>query len=140
MVGHRFEVFLVHPGGPFWEKKDQGSWSMPKGECAPDEEPLEAARREFKEETGFDAPLGPIRTLEPVRQPSGKTIGAWAAEGDFDAAKTVSNSFTMEWPPKSGREQQFAEVDRAQWFDLETAKTKIIKGQLDFLEQLQKIL
>ncbi|HVN95332.1 MAG TPA: NUDIX domain-containing protein [Syntrophorhabdaceae bacterium] len=134
------EVFLVHPGGPFWEKKDEGAWSIPKGEYEADEDPFQAARREFKEETGFDAPSGTVYRLEPVRQPSGKLISAWAVKGDFDALAVVSNSFTMEWPPKSGKVHEFPEVDRARWFDLETAKTKIIRGQLGFVIELENTL
>jgi predicted NUDIX family NTP pyrophosphohydrolase len=129
------EVFLVHPGGPFWVKKDEGSWSIPKGEFAGDEDPLAAARREFEEETGF-VPCGEAVSLEPLKQPSGKIVFAWAMECDIDPEKLKSNTFSMEWPPKSGRDQEFPEVDRAGWFTLESAGKKILKGQEGFLNQL----
>ena len=134
------EVFLVHPGGPFWAKKDEGAWSIPKGEYTEEENPLEAAKREFKEETGFDPPAGKMMELKPIKQPSGKIVSVWAVEGDFDAAKIKSNLFSMEWPPKSGKQQEFPEVDRAGWFSLEEAKAKIFKGQVGFIEQLIKNL
>ncbi len=130
------EVFLVHPGGPFWAKKDGGAWSIPKGEYTSEENPLEAAKREFKEETGFEPPAGKMMELQPIKQPSGKVVIAWAVEGDFDAGKINSNTFSMEWPPKSGKQQEFPEVDRAEWFSLEEAKAKILKGQAGFIEQL----
>lgn len=133
------EVFLVHPGGPFWSRKDLGAWSIPKGEIAEGEDPLEAARREFEEETGF-RPEGEFRELEPVRQRSGKVVHAWAVEGDCDPAVIRSNTFSMEWPPRSGRRQQYPEVDRAGWFDLERAKEKILEGQRPLLAQLQVLL
>src|SRR6266851_4308449 len=114
------EAFLVHPGGPFWAKKDAGAWSIPKGEPAPGEDLLAVARREFQEETGL------------------KVVHAWAIEGDCDADAIRSNSFEMEWPPKSGRRQEFPEVDRAAWFDLATARVKITKGQLGLLDQLER--
>lgn len=136
---HGVEVFLVHPGGPFWAKKDIGAWSMPKGEFAPDENPLDAALREFQEETGSPA-MGNFVALTPRRQPSGKTIFAWAFEGDIDADQIVSNTFTMEWPPHSGNMQEYPEVDRAGWFSLDEAKQKIIKGQVGFIEELGQIL
>ncbi len=132
------EVFLVHPGGPFWVKKDDGAWSVPKGEYTAQEDPLEAAKREFKEETGFDPPAGKMMELKPIKQPSGKIVSVWAVEDDFEATKIKSNLFSMEWPPKSGRQQEFPEVDRAGWFSLDEAKGKILKGQAGFLEQLQK--
>ena len=134
------EVFLVHPGGPFWAKKNNGAWSIPKGEYSADEDPLEAAKREFKEETGFAPPAGKFTPLQPAKQPSGKVISAWVVKGDFDAEKIKSNSFSMEWPPKSGKQQEFLEVDRAEWFSLDEAKMKILKGQKGFLEQLAKLL
>jgi predicted NUDIX family NTP pyrophosphohydrolase len=130
------EIFLVHPGGPFWAKKDLGAWSIPKGEFDPGEDPLAAARREFQEETGFTA-AGEFIRLTPRKQPGGKIIHAWALEGDCDAAAIRSNPFTMEWPPHSGREQQFPEVDRAAWFSLAAAREKILPGQAGFLEELQ---
>lgn len=133
------EVFLVHPGGPFWAKKDLGAWTIPKGEFAPAEDPLAAARREFQEETGLPAE-GQFRPLTPIRQPSGKVVYAWAFEGDCDLAQVVSNTFSMEWPPRSGRHQSFPEVDRAGWFSIEAAKDKITKGQQPLLEELQRTL
>lgn len=123
------EVFLVHPGGPFWAHKDDGVWSIPKGEFAPGEEPLAAARREFTEETGFTA-SGEFLPLTPLQQPSGKIVHAWAVRGDVDPAALRSNTFTFQ-----GRE--FPEVDRAAWFGLLDAKTKILPGQVGFLEQLR---
>ena len=134
-AGDRLEVFLVHPGGPFWAKKDRGAWSLPKGELDDDEDPLAAAKREFVEETGF-AIDGDFRALKELRQPSGKTIFAWAVEGDCDPADLRSNSFEMEWPPKSGKRQAFPEVDRAAWFTIEEARERILKGQAPFLEEL----
>ncbi len=135
----RIQVFLVHPGGPFWAKKDAGAWSLPKGEFDEGEDPLEAAKREFVEETGFPI-AGEFRPLEPLRQPSGKLIYAWAVEADCDATQVRSNSFTMEWPPKSGQMKEFPEVDRAGWFDIAEARDRIIAGQLGFVEQLVTVL
>ncbi|MGO8916175.1 MAG: NUDIX domain-containing protein [Stellaceae bacterium] len=132
------EVFLVHPGGPFWAKKDDGAWSIPKGELAEGEAPLDAARREFHEETGF-AVDGTFRALPPVRQPGGKTVHAWAVEGDCDAAAIASNRFSLEWPPRSGRRQDFPEVDRAGWFDLAAARLKLNRGQLPLLDALERL-
>jgi predicted NUDIX family NTP pyrophosphohydrolase len=133
------QVFLVHPGGPFWAKKDAGAWSIPKGEFSGDEKALMAARREFEEETGF-LPAGRFVPLTPIKQPSGKVIHAWALEGDLDATAIRSNTFTMEWPPQSGIHQEFHEVDRAAWFTIEAAKEKIVKGQVDFIDELQRII
>jgi predicted NUDIX family NTP pyrophosphohydrolase len=133
------EVFLVHPGGPFWAKKDLGSWSIPKGEYDPGESPLEVAKREFEEETGFPA-IGKFRPLASLKQPSGKVVHAWTFEGDCDATAIKSNTFSMEWPPRSGKQQEFPEVDRAEWFKIEIARDKILKGQVGFLEELQKTL
>lgn len=133
------EVFLVHPGGPLWARKDEGAWSIPKGEFGVDEDPLEAARREFAEETGL-AVTGRLQRLEPIRQSGGKVVHAWAVEGDIDADAIGSNTFTMEWPPRSGRQQEFPEVDRAAWFTLDTARSKILKSQQPLLDQLDKIL
>jgi predicted NUDIX family NTP pyrophosphohydrolase len=133
------EVFLVHPGGPFWARKDEGVWSIPKGEYAPGEDPFEAARREFQEETGFQAG-GDLIPLTPRKQPSGKVISAWAVEGDCDASAIKSNTFSMEWPPRSGKQQEFPEVDRAGWFTIPAAKEKILKGQAPFLDELMEIL
>ena len=133
------EVFLVHPGGPFWAKKDVGSWSIPKGEYAPEEDPFGVAKREFLEETSFKA-SGEFIPLTPLRQPSGKIITAWAFEGDCDASSIKSNTFMIEWPPRSGRQQEFPEVDRAGWFPIPVAKEKINKGQAGFLDELNQIL
>jgi predicted NUDIX family NTP pyrophosphohydrolase len=133
------EVFLVHPGGPFWAGKDEGAWSIPKGEYIPPEDPLAAARREFGEETGFTA-AGEFIPLAPLRQPSGKIIAAWAVAGNCDAGASRSNSFTLEWPPRSGRRQDFPEVDRAAWFPLAVAREKISPGQAGFLDELEQIL
>jgi predicted NUDIX family NTP pyrophosphohydrolase len=132
------EVFLVHPGGPFWVKKDAGAWSIPKGEAAPGEDLLSAARREFQEETGLGIG-GDFRALAPVRQPGGKRVHAWAVEADCDAGAIRSNSFEMEWPPRSGRRREFPEVDRAAWLDLPTARIKITIGQLGLLDQLERL-
>ncbi|MEO5814844.1 MAG: NUDIX domain-containing protein [Gemmatimonadaceae bacterium] len=129
------EVLLVHPGGPFWARKDAASWSIPKGEVSEDEDPLSAAKREFAEETGH-AVDGDFVALEPVKLPSGKVVHAWALEGDCDATTIVSNTFTMEWPPKSGRQSEFPEVDRAGWFGVDVARVKLSKGQMSLLDQL----
>jgi predicted NUDIX family NTP pyrophosphohydrolase len=129
------EVLLVHPGGPFWAKKDDGAWSIPKGEFTDGEEPLAAAKREFEEETGI-LPAGEFLPLEPLRQSGGKLVFGWALRADFDTTKLKSNLFPMEWPPKSGRYQEFPEIDRAAWFGMDSAKTKILKGQAAFLDQL----
>lgn len=132
------EVFLVHPGGPFWAKKDDGAWSIPKGEFDADEEPLDAARREFQEETGFVA-VGEYLPLTPVRQRGGKTVYAWAVRGDADAALAKSNTFSIEWPHGSGKMREFPEIDRADWFDIDVARRKILKSQLPLLEQIEKL-
>jgi predicted NUDIX family NTP pyrophosphohydrolase len=133
------EVFLVHPGGPFWAKKDNGAWSIPKGELSSGEDSLEAARREFSEETGCDV-QGEFISLNAVKQPSGKLIVAWAVEGDLDADAVKSNRFSMEWPPGSGRQEQFPEIDRAEWFPIDLARKKLLKGQLPFLDQIEDLL
>lgn len=129
------EVLLVHPGGPFWIRKDDGAWSIPKGLIEGNESPLGAAKREFKEETGF-LPRGPFIELGGFKQPSSKLIFAWAVEGDFDAHNVKCNSFSVEWPPKSGRMQEFPEVDRAAWFKASKAARKITKGQLPIIRAL----
>jgi predicted NUDIX family NTP pyrophosphohydrolase len=129
------EVFLVHPGGPFWARKDDGAWSIPKGEPVPGEDLLDCARREFREETGL-ALEGAFEPLPPVRQAGGKTVHGWSVEGDCDAAAAKSNSFRLEWPPHSGRMQDFPEIDRAQWFDLAAARRKLNRGQLPLLDAL----
>jgi predicted NUDIX family NTP pyrophosphohydrolase len=132
------EVFLVHPGGPFWAKKDDGAWSIPKGEFDEGEEPLDAAKREFREETGVVAE-GEFRPLEPVRQSSGKIVYAWAVQFDLNSASVKSNVFSMEWPRGSGRLQEFPEIDRADWFKTQLARRKILKGQLGLLDQLEQM-
>ena len=129
------EVLLAHPGGPFWAKKDEGAWSIPKGELAAGEDPLAAALREFEEETGVIIAGTPL-ALQPVRQPSGKIIRAWALEGDLDPATVKSNTFSLEWPPRSGRQQEFPEIDRVAWLPVEEARRKIVPGQVPLLEQL----
>lgn len=133
------EVLLVHPGGPFWRGKDDGAWSIPKGGVGPGEDPLEAARREFTEETGGTA-TGDFIALQPRRQSSGKIVLAWAIRADFDPAQLTSNTFSLEWPPRSGRQQQFPEVDRAAWFAMDEARRKILKGQAPFLDELERRL
>ncbi len=138
-VGGNLQVFLVHMGGPYWAKKDLGAWSIPKGEYEPGEDPFEAAKREFLEETGFEA-VGNFIRLKDLKQPGGKVISAWAFEGHYDAKTVKSNIFSMEWPPRSGRFQEFPEVDRADWFDPDTAKEKILKGQRPLIEELQRSL
>jgi predicted NUDIX family NTP pyrophosphohydrolase len=129
------EVFLVHPGGPFWRYKDAGAWSIPKGEYDERENPLNAAKREFEEETGIK-PRGEFMALDAIKQPSGKVILVWAFEGNCPSKAVRSNTFSMEWPPKSGHRQEFAEVDRAEWFTLDDARKRIVKGQLGFLDRL----
>jgi predicted NUDIX family NTP pyrophosphohydrolase len=133
------EVFLVHPGGPFWRNKDDGAWSIPKGELTAGEEPLAAAQREFQEETGF--PIArPFTPLHSIKQRGGKIVHAWLVEADFDASQVKSNTFIIEWPPRSGKQQEFPEVDRAEWFDLETATRKINEGQRGLLQQIAAII
>lgn len=134
--GSGLEVFLVHPGGPFWAKKDAGAWSIPKGEFTPEEDSLDAARREFTEETGLRID-GPFAPLGSVRQAGGKRIYAFVAPADFDPATCVSNTFRMEWPPRSGRFTEFPEIDRAAWFPLDVAAEKINPGQAEFLLRLR---
>lgn len=130
------EIFLVHPGGPYWVKKDEGAWSIPKGEFGEGDDPLEAARRELREETGFSID-GDLTRLDPVKQPGGKTVNAWMVEADVDPDELVSNTFEMEWPPRSGRIRRFPEVDRASWFDLDEARSRILRGQLPLIDQLE---
>ncbi len=136
---HAIQILLVHPGGPFWATKDDGAWSIPKGEYDEGADALEAAKREFHEETGFEV-HGETVPLIPVRQPGGKVISVWALGGDIDAPSIRSTSFRMEWPPKSGKLQEFPEVDRAEWFDLCTAHRKILPGQRPFLVQLEQMV
>jgi predicted NUDIX family NTP pyrophosphohydrolase len=137
--GEVLEIFLVHPGGPYWARKDEGAWSIPKGECAPGEDPLAAAQREFTEETGFAAG-GPFVPLSPVRGAGGKVICAWAAMGELDPAQLHSNSFVLEWPPKSGTMREFPEVDRGAWFSIADARIKLGAGQRPLLDQLAEIV
>jgi predicted NUDIX family NTP pyrophosphohydrolase len=127
---------LVHPGGPFWSKRDRGAWSIPKGEFSDAEDPLQAAVREFEEEMG-EAVTGDFVALQPVRQAGGKLVYAWAVRSDFDPTRLRSNTFSMEWPPRSGRWQAYPEIDRAAWFGLESARLKISKGQEGFLDELK---
>jgi len=136
IVNDQLQVLLVHPGGPFFKNKDDGSWSIPKGEFAEEENPLDAAKREFLEETGQSIE-GHFIELTPVQQKGGKTVHAWAVEGDIDHETIVSNTFEIEWPPRSGKKQSFPEIDRAAWFDLETAKVKINAAQAGFISELQ---
>lgn len=134
--GAGVEILLVHPGGPFWAKKDEGAWSIPKGEYEAGEDTLSVARREFEEELGSAPPAGEAISLGEIAQPGGKRVTAFALEGDFDPARLKSNEFEMEWPPKSGRKRSFPEIDRAQWFSLEAARAKLLKGQAPFLDRL----
>jgi predicted NUDIX family NTP pyrophosphohydrolase len=134
-TGPELQVLLVHPGGPFWAKKDLGGWSIPKGEFEEGEEPLAAARREFREELGAE-PDGTFVELGSLIQPSRKEVVAWAVEGDFVVEELKSNTFEMEWPTKSGKKKQFPEVDRAEWFGLEEARRKMLPGQVEFIDRL----
>jgi predicted NUDIX family NTP pyrophosphohydrolase len=133
------EVLLVHPGGPVWRNKDDGAWSIPKGEIDAGEDPQRAARREFAEELGSAATIGPLQAIGEVKQRGGKRVVAFAGEGDFEPGRLASNTFEIEWPPRSGRMQSFPEVDRAEWFDLDTAKVKILSGQIELLDHLAKL-
>jgi len=130
------EVFLVHPGGPYWTRKDAGAWSIPKGEVEEGADELATARREFEEETG-SAIHGEFVALTPLKQPSGKLVHAWAVSGDINASSVKSNMFSMEWPPRSGKQKEFPEADRGEWFSVAAAKEKITAGQRAFLDQLQ---
>jgi Predicted NTP pyrophosphohydrolase len=134
------QVMLVHPGGPFWKNKDAGVWSIPKGEPNEGEDPLDAALREFREETGIPIKKSTCTPLTPVKQKAGKLVLAWAMEGDLDTTAINSNTFNMEWPPHSGKTQSFPEVDRAGWFGLEEAREKINPGQVPLLNELEKII
>ncbi|MGH7873159.1 MAG: NUDIX domain-containing protein [Candidatus Binatia bacterium] len=133
------EVFLVHPGGPFWAKKDTGAWSVPKGEIGAGEDSLQAAKREFIEETGFPID-GEFRPLEPLKQPGGKIVHAWAIEADCDPSQLRSNLFSLQWPPKSGQTREFPEVDRAAWFTISEGRKKILAGQIGFIDQVVGLL
>ncbi|HTL18208.1 MAG TPA: NUDIX domain-containing protein [Patescibacteria group bacterium] len=137
--GQTREYLLVHPGGPFWKNKDAGAWTIPKGEIQPDEEPLTAAQRETREELGF-CPQGDFIPLAPIKQKSGKMVRAWAVQADWDTANFKSNTFQMEWPPRSGRTQEFLEVDRVAYFELPAARIKINPAQIPLLEQLDQQL
>ena len=130
------EVLIAHPGGPFWAGKDEGAWSVPKGEYDPGDDPLSAAYREFREETGFDAPTGPAVSLGELKQPGGKRVRVWALEGDLEVAHATSNTFDLEWPPRSGNVRAFPEVDRIEWAAVSEARTKLLKGQVPFLDRL----
>jgi predicted NUDIX family NTP pyrophosphohydrolase len=135
-TGDELEVLLVHPGGPFFARRDAGAWSIPKGLCEEGEEPLACARREFAEELGSPCPDGPALELGEIRQRNGKRVTAWAVEGDLDADAITSNTFTMQWPPRSGRTQEFPEVDRAGWFGLNEARERILAAQAPLLDRL----
>jgi len=134
---NQLEVFLAHPGGPYWKNKDEGAWMIVKGEFD-EEEPMEAARREFKEETGF-ALDEPLQELEPVKQSGGKVVHAFVVEADLDPDEIESNTFEMEWPPKSGKKQSFPEIDRAAWFTMDEARKKMLKSQRPLLERLEAL-
>lgn len=138
-AGAELQVLLVHPGGPFWARKDAGAWSIPKGEFPDEEDPLAAAKREMQEELGT-VPEGKYIALSPVRQKSGKLIYAWAVEASVDTGKIISNTFTMEWPPKSGKIKEYPEIDKAEWFSLTAAKDKINPAQFAFITELQQLL
>ena len=138
-AGADLSVLLVHPGGPFWARKDLGAWSIPKGEYGPDEDPLAVAQREFAEETGVQ-PRGNFRPLGELVQAGGKHVTAWAVAGDFDPAALVSNVFETEWPPRSGRKRTFPEVDRAEWFTPDDARRKILASQRPFIDRLVKLV
>jgi predicted NUDIX family NTP pyrophosphohydrolase len=139
--GDRPEVFIGHMGGPFWAKKDEHAWSLFKGEYEEGaEDPYAAALREFEEETGRPPPEGPVIDLGEVRQSGGKRVVAWAIEGDFDPAELKSNTYKVQWPPRSGQWRTFPEVDRAEWFDLETARRKLVKAQAAFVDALEREL
>jgi predicted NUDIX family NTP pyrophosphohydrolase len=134
--GSDLEVLLGHMGGPFWSRKDAGAWTIPKGEYEPDEDPLDAARREFEEEIGIPAPASEFLPLGSVRQSGGKTVTVWAAEGDLDAAATVSGTFTIEWPPRSGIQRAYPELDRTEWRSVDQARAVIVTAQAAFLDRL----
>lgn len=136
----KLEVLLVHPGGPFWQKRDDGVWSIPKGEVGENETGIDVARREFHEELGVPAPDGELAALGTVRQTGGKIVHAWAVPGDLDVTQSTSNTFELEWPPRSGRMQQFPEVDRAGWFDMDAARSKLLPAQREFIDRLEALL
>ncbi|HKN92810.1 MAG TPA: NUDIX domain-containing protein [Thermoleophilaceae bacterium] len=134
----QLEVLIAHMGGPFWARKDERAWSIIKGEYEEGEDPFEAACREFEEETGSSPPAGRTIELGEVRQRSGKRVVAWGIDGDFDPASVRSNTFTLEWPPRSGELREFPEIDRAEWVDLDTARRKLVKGQVPFVDALER--
>ena len=134
-AGSDWQILLAHYGGPLWARKDEGAWSIPKGELAEDEDPLQGALREFAEETGHHV-TGEFIALDLIRQPGGKLVHAWAVEADFDPARLRSNTFSMEWPPRSGRQASFPEIDRAKWFGFDEARSRILVGQVGFLDAL----
>lgn len=138
-AGGLLEFLLVHPGGPYWAKKDEGWWTIPKGEIAPGEMPLNAALREFAEETGYK-PSGTLIPLQPIVQKGGKKVFCWAAPGDFDPSQIASNTFTIEWPPKSGQMKTYPEVDKAGWFNFKEAKKLINERQVAFLQELNNLV
>lgn len=141
LAGTGPQVLLVHPGGPLWARKDEGAWSIPKGEYEPGDDPRAAALREFEEELGRPLPPeSPLIELGTVRQPGGKLVTAWAAQGDLDAAAVRSNTFELQWPPRSGKVRQYPEIDRAAWFTLDEAREKLLRGQLPFLQALITVL
>jgi predicted NUDIX family NTP pyrophosphohydrolase len=139
-AGGGVEILIAHPGGPFWARKDDGAWSVPKGEYGDGDDPLSAAYREFREETGFPAPEGEAMPLGELRQPSGKRVIVWALEGDFDVSEAVSNTFELEWPRGSGTVREFPEVDRVEWVPLSVARVKLLRGQVPFLDELVGLL
>jgi predicted NUDIX family NTP pyrophosphohydrolase len=138
--GSALEVLLVHPGGPLWARRDLGAWSIPKGEHEPDEDSLAAARREFEEELATAVPTGPVEDLGEVRQKGGKLVRGWAVRGDLDVGAITSNTVEIEWPPRSGRQLEIPEVDRAEWFSIDVAREKINPAQVDLLDRLAEIL
>jgi predicted NUDIX family NTP pyrophosphohydrolase len=135
-AGRGLEVLLVHPGGPFWRNKDEGAWSIPKGEIGATEDPEQAARREFAEELGPAAAIGALDALGEIHQRGGKRVIAFCGEGDFETSSLSSNTFDLEWPPRSGHLQTFPEVDRAEWFDVKTARSKILSSQVELVDRL----
>lgn len=139
-AGGSVEVLLGHMGGPYWSRRDAGAWTIPKGEHPPDEEPLDAARREFVEELGVDVPSGDLVDLGEVRQSSAKRLRCWAVAGDIDVSAVVSSTFEIEWPPRSGRTAEFPELDRAEWFPLDVARDKLVRGQVPVLDRLAERL
>jgi predicted NUDIX family NTP pyrophosphohydrolase len=138
--GGSIQVLLVHPGGPYWQKRDDGAWTIPKGEIGEHESALQVARREFQEELGMQPPQDGLISLGSVRQKAGKVVEAWAIAGDFEVSRLRSNTFEIEWPPRSGRMQTFPEVDRAEWFDLEAARRKLIAAQAQLIDRLEAVV